>query len=235
MTMDSFLQQLISFDQSLLLQLNGSQSLFWDRVMVLVTSTWVSVPMFVVLLYVLARNCNPRYFGATVLAIALTILACDQVASGICKPLFQRFRPTQDPSIMYFVDVVDGFRGGRYGFMSSHASNTFGLCVFLSLFFRYRRLTILLIIWATLSTYSRIYLGVHYIGDVLFGCFVGCLFGYIFHRLLIWRSQSLMNSSLRSTSFDCTSTGVRVSDINWVILSMLFTYAVILIIAVLFI
>ena len=98
--MNDFLQQLITFDQSLLLQLNGSESFFWDRVMMVITSTAVSVPMFVVLLYVLVRNSTPKYFWMTLLSIVLTVVVCDQVASGICKPLFLRFRPTQDPSLM---------------------------------------------------------------------------------------------------------------------------------------
>ena len=224
--MNDFLQQLITFDQSLLLQLNGSESFFWDRVMMVITSTAVSVPMFVVLLYVLVRNSTPKYFWMTLLSIVLTVVVCDQVASGICKPLFLRFRPTQDPSLMYLVDVVDGYRGGRYGFISSHASNTFGLCVFLSLLFRHRGLSVLLFIWASLSTYSRIYLGVHYPGDILFGCLVGCLSGYLFHRLLLWVSNR-MGCVRGGSSSLCTSTGFLVSDVNLIVLTLLLTYAII--------
>ena len=106
--MENLLQQLISLDQSLLLSLNGSQSLYWDEVMSLITTTWISIPLFIALIYAIAHSSTPRYFLATVLAIGLVILVCDQVASGICKPLFQRLRPTHDPAIMHLVDIVDG-------------------------------------------------------------------------------------------------------------------------------
>ena len=231
--MDSVLQQLISSDQALLLQLNGSESLFWDGVMTLVTTTQLSIPLFAMLLYVLFKNSTPKYFWATLLAIGLTILVCDRVASGICKPLFLRYRPTHDPAIMHLVDIVDGYRGGRYGFISSHASNTFGLCVFLSLLFRHKGLTLLLVIWASLSTYSRIYLGVHYVGDILLGALLGCLSGYLFHRLLVWAAPRLGDTlRTRTTSSPCTPTGYPVSDVRLIILTLLFTYAIVPILAV---
>lgn len=230
--MDGLLQQLISFDQSLLLMLNGSDSLFLDGVMMVITSTEVWIPMFAALLYVIAKNNPPKAFGTTLVAIVLTIVVCDQVASGICKPLFQRFRPTQDPSIMYLVDIVDGYRGSRYGFISSHAANTFGLCVFLSLLFRRTGLSLLLVVWACLNSYSRIYLGVHYPGDILFGCLVGCLSGYLFHRLLSGVNRRLGLGRQGTVSALYTRTGYLVSDVNLVTGVLLLTYAVIPIIAI---
>lgn len=228
--MENILQQLISLDQSLLLWLNGSESLYWDEVMSLITTTWISIPLFIALIYAIAHSSTPRYFLATVLAIGLVILICDQVASGICKPLFQRLRPTHDPAIMHLVDIVDGYRGGRYGFISSHASNTFGLCVFLSRLFRHRGLTLMLILWASLSTYSRIYLGVHYPGDILCGALVGILSGYLLHRLLLWAGRRWNLFPPHCTaSFRCTPSGYRVADVKMVIITLLLTYASILV------
>lgn len=229
--MNELLARLNELDVKLLLALNGSDSEFLDGVMMTITSTWVWIPFFASLLYVIAKNNPPKVTLTIVLTIALTVLVCDQVASGLCKPLFQRFRPTRDPSIMHLIDIVDGYRGGRYGFISSHASNTFGLCVFLSLLMRHTGLTLMLVVWASLSSYSRLYLGVHYPGDILCGCLVGCLSGYLLHQLLQWVNCRLGLVRHTSVSTLRTPTGYLISDVRLIILVLLLTYAVIPVIA----
>lgn len=130
------IQQYIAYDRNLLLDWNGSDSLFWDGFMWVATSTYIWIPLAIVLLYVILKNNKGWEALYTILAFALVITLADQISSGICKPFFQRFRPTQDPEIMYLIDVVNGYRGGRYGFISSHAANTFGVAVFVSLLIR---------------------------------------------------------------------------------------------------
>ena len=137
------LEDWIGLDQRLLLLLNGSNSLFFDHLMNGITNSM-------------------REVGLIVLFLALSILLADQFSSSFCKPYFARFRPAQDPLLMYLVDVVDGYRGGRYGFISSHAANTFAVCIFLALLVRNVWMTFSLVLWAALCSYSRIYLGVHY-------------------------------------------------------------------------
>ena len=127
------LEDWIGLDQRLLLLLNGSNSLFFDHLMNGITSTVAWIPVAVVLFYVLVKNNSMREVGLIVLFLALSILLADQFSSSFCKPYFARFRPAQDPLLMYLVDVVDGYRGGRYGFISSHAANTFAVCIFLAL------------------------------------------------------------------------------------------------------
>lgn len=232
--MNNILQYLDSLDQDLLLYWNGSESLFWDGVMWVITSTQVWIPMFVVLLYVLVKNNSFKSFWAIVFSIVLTIVLCDQVASGICKPLFERFRPTQNPDIMYLVDIVNGYRGGRYGFISSHAANTFGLCVFLSLLFRKMDFSILMFIWASLSSYSRIYLGVHYLGDIFLGCLVGCLWGFLIYKLYCFTNKLLKIDRKHLISELYTCTGYKISDINLISVTLLLTYAFIPFIGMLF-
>ena len=151
------LEDWIAFDQQLLLRLNGSDSLFWDNLMEGITSTVAWLPVGVVLLYLVVKNNTMREAGLVILFFALTIVVADHFSSSFCKPYFARFRPTQDPLLMYLVDVVDGYRGGRYGFISSHAANTFGVCMFLSLLLRNRWMTFSLVLWAALCSYSRIY------------------------------------------------------------------------------
>lgn len=130
------IQQYIALDKKLLLNLNGSNSLFWDGFMWVATSTYIWIPTAIILLYIIIKNNKIQETLLTIAMIALVITLADQIASGVCKPYFHRFRPTQDPDIMYIVDIVNGYRGGRFGFISSHAANTFALTVFLSLLFK---------------------------------------------------------------------------------------------------
>lgn len=103
------------------------------------TSTYIWIPTAIILLYIIIKNNKIQETLLTIAMIALVITLADQIASGVCKPYFHRFRPTQDPDIMYIVDIVNGYRGGRFGFISSHAANTFALTVFLSLLFKTNR------------------------------------------------------------------------------------------------
>lgn len=135
------------------------------------------------LLYIIIKNNKIQEALLTIIMIALVITLADQIASGLCKPFFARFRPTQDPNIMYMVDIVNEYRGGQFGFISSHAANTFAISVFLSLLIKRKSLTFMLLFWAVLNSYSRIYLGVHYPGDILFGTIEGCFIGYLIYLL----------------------------------------------------
>lgn len=191
------IQQLIEVDKALLLELNGSHSVFWDGFMWVVTSTSTWIAAGAVLLYIIFKNNKIGHAFTILLMIALTITLADQIASSICKPYFCRFRPTQDPEIMYLVHTVNGYRGGLYGFISSHAANTFGVAVFVSLLFRYWKATVMMIIWAVIPSYSRIYLGVHYPGDILFGAIEGCLVGAVVYAGYAYLSKkSLTNRNI---------------------------------------
>lgn len=180
------MHKLLEIDQTLTLALNGSHSLFADSLAVTATQTIIWIPLVLVLLYLLIRNNDLTGIFGTILALALCILIADQTASSIFKPLVCRYRPTQDPHIMYLLDVVNGYRGGRYGFFSSHAANTMAIATFLALMVRHRTLTIWLFSWALLNCWTRVYLGVHYFGDLLVGTVWGIFTGWAVYKLW-WR------------------------------------------------
>ena len=110
-----------------------------------------------------------------VAGIALCILLSDQISSSLLKPLVARLRPIHNPEIADMIHIVNGYRGGLYGFVSSHAANAATFVTFTALIFRNNIYTILLSLWAFLTAYSRVYLGVHYVGDVLGGALIGIL------------------------------------------------------------
>ena len=182
------LDHLIHIDQQLLLALNGSDSMWLDNVMLSITRTGTWVPLILVLLIILLKNRPWREVLLFVVFLALVIFLCDRFSSGFCKPYFHRFRPSHEPLLEGLVDLVDDRRGGLYGFISSHAANTFGLCAFLALYFRRRLTTLTFLLWACLSSYSRIYLGLHYPGDILCGALFGLLAGGAVYAVMLWAS-----------------------------------------------
>ncbi len=216
------LDNYIAADKAWLLSWNGSDSLFWDGFMWLATATWVWIPAMLILLYIILKNNEIREALLIIVLLALTVAVADGVASGICKPFFARFRPAQDPEIMYMVDVVNGYRGGLYGFISSHAANTFSATVFLSFLVKRKSFTIVLLLWAVLHSYSRIYLGVHYPGDILFGMVEGCITGGVFYLLCRFLQKRLFYRP-NWISNRYTAGGYLISDIRFFHTVFLFT------------
>lgn len=176
------LETLIEWDKALLLAINGWNSPFFDDFMFLISDKWVWIPLYVALLYLLFRSKQYNALYAIV-AVALTVLLADQFASGFCKPFFARLRPTHDPAMIPYVHLVHGHTSSMYGFCSSHASNTCGIAVLTALLFKNRWYTGVVASWAALNCYSRMYMGVHYPGDILCGALAGMLFGYLCYKL----------------------------------------------------
>ena len=194
------IQHLITFDQDLLLRLNGSDSVFWDGFMWIATSTAIWAPAILVLLYIIFKNNKPAKALLILVMMGLVIFLADRIASGICKPYFARPRPTHDPIIMYLIDIVNGYRGGAYGFLSSHAANTFSISIFMSLLVKKRSFTLVMFGWAVLHTFTRIYLGVHYPGDITFGALDGLFIGALVFLLYNYLQKRLFTDQHYSAS-----------------------------------
>lgn len=226
----SSIQQLIEYDKNAFLALNGSDSVFWDGFMWVYTNTLVWIPLALVLLYVIYRNNRVKEALFITLMVAVVVIICDRVSSGLFKPVFKRFRPAQDPELMYFVDIINGYRGGKYGFISSHAANTFGLFTFTSLLFRKREYTYAFLIWAIISCYSRIYLGVHYLGDVICGAFLGVAIGSLIYLLYSYIHRKYTSNVRMKYLNKYTSTGYLVSDINLLLIVLFSTIFVTMIV-----
>lgn len=181
--MKEIVENILPLERELFLQLNGSDSIFLDNVMWTISGRFVWAPLLLFVLFLFFYKTRPKEAIVTTLFFILLFVACDQVSSGLFKPFFGRLRPTHHPDFMNVVDMVNNYRGGRFGFISGHATNSFGLAVFLSLLFKNRRLTVVALTWATINSYSRIYLGVHFISDIVGGIIVGSLIGIIIYQL----------------------------------------------------
>ena len=167
-----FLQHL---DERLFLFLNGLHCSCLDGFMWKMSTKSIWIPLYAVLIFCMIWK-RKKYWWITILSLALMILLSDR-GSDLIKDTVQRLRPTHNPAIANLVHVLRNYRGGDFGFLSSHATNSFAIAVFVSLFFEKRWLAICMISWAIIISYSRIYLGVHYPLDVLCGAILGASIG----------------------------------------------------------
>ncbi len=180
------LEYLLELDKEIFIQLNGCHTPFWDSIMMLVTDKIVWLPLYLYLLYLIFKDYRKQSW-IVLGGVILTIVLADQVTSTFMKPYFARLRPSHDPSLTSLIHLVDNYKAGKFGFASSHAANTFGIATFLFLLFRKsRRWIVVLFAWAAFVTYSRVYLGVHYPGDILVGAIVGVLSAFTGFYFFKW-------------------------------------------------
>lgn len=224
------IQELNELDHQLTLAINGSDSLFWDNVMYTVTDTLSWSLVMLALIIIVFKNNTWREALLVFVMMGLLIFVADRLCSGWVKPTVARWRPTQDPQLMYLFDVVREYRGGRFGFFSGHACNTFCVAMFLSWVFRHGLVTAVLFFWAASTTFTRLYLGVHYLGDVLVGMIVGCLLGAVFYLILRLIQKRMRSKRLISEQF--TPTGYMKSDMTRLLDVIFFNYVLLVIIAV---
>lgn len=212
-----------SFDTELLLYINQCNNALLDGVMVKFSDTLTWLLLLLVVIFVVLRDRPVKEALCILLGIGLCVLLADQISSSLIKPWVARFRPTHDPEIMFMVRHITG-RGGLYGFVSSHAANTFAVATFLSLVFRHMPTTVSLLVWASIVGYSRIYLGVHFPLDVLFGALLGVVIGVLIYALLHFISLKLNSSPQQYFSSAYTRSGFLYDDIQLILVALFLTF-----------
>ena len=185
-------EKILIYERDAFFALNGSDSAFLDRFMWIFTGKAIWLPLAFLILLVLIYKKNWRESLLILLAIVFVVTLCDQFASHVCKPVFTRFRPTHHPDFMDQVKTVFGYRGGLYGFISSHAANAFGFATLMALIMRDKLFGWTIFFWAVLTAYTRVYLGVHFISDIVPGAISGVFFGYLVYRLYSFSRSKLL-------------------------------------------
>ena len=182
-----------SWDTQLFLFLNGKHNEFWDFVMYWSSEKQVWIPLYILFLYLIIRFYKKSAWLIIFSAIAM-IAVSDLVSVHAFKNVFMRLRPCHEPELEGLVHLVKNKCGGEYGFVSSHAINHFSLATFFSLVFfkRIRYFVQMIFLWAAVIVYGRIYLGVHYPGDVICGGLVGVILGHSFGKLSFYLNSKLI-------------------------------------------
>ncbi|MEZ2414846.1 phosphatase PAP2 family protein [Muriicola sp. E247] len=180
-------EELLHIDKNVFLYLNNLGTPTWDGFWMLMTNKFTSVPLYLILLFLAGRSLGWKKTLLLLVFVALLITVCDQLANFF-KIGVGRLRPCYDPELDGLFRLVKSSCGGKFGYFSAHAANSFAVAVFFTHFFRSsnRILPWLLITWALVVSYSRIYIGVHFPLDVLSGALVGLLMGWLFFRLYIF-------------------------------------------------
>ena len=183
------LELLISWDTELLVYLNSFHNSFFDGFMWLITGTKIWIPLYLVIIFFTFKKFEWKEATLIFLFMIVAVALADLSSVKLFKEVFMRFRPSHNPEIANFLHLhayEDGsfYRGGNYGFVSSHAANTFAVAMFSSFVFRIKNYIFFIFFWAAIVSYSRIYLGVHYPFDILGGALLGSFVSLFFYKIL---------------------------------------------------
>ena len=182
-----------SLDHQLFLILNSLNSPFWDNIMYAISGKIIWIPLYTVIMIFLAIKYKKKFL-VILLFIILGVTLADQSSVHLFKNLFHRLRPCHEPSLEGLVHLVKGECGGLYSFVSSHAANSFNIALLSLMLIKKKWYTISIILWASIIGYSRIYLGVHYPGDVIFGSLLGAMIGWSVYKLYELTDNKLLKN-----------------------------------------
>lgn len=192
------LESLKAFDVRLFEFLNGLHAEWLDMPMYLISWPWAWVPVYALFFYLIFKNFkNWKNIVLVFLGLGISIASTDLISVRVFKNQVKRYRPTKNLVLKDKVHVVNDFRGnpyrgGQYGFVSSHAANFFGVATFFFLLFGKRPKHWWFFLWAAIISYSRIYLGVHYPADILGGAVVGLASGAVAWWITNWASRKFV-------------------------------------------
>ena len=189
------LDNIIALDKWLFITINGLHTPFFDPIMVFFSKKLVWAPLYLVIVFWLfiepvkgsdkkiEIKRREKLFSFLFLTGIILTFAITDSAANIIKDSFERLRPCHDASLAGLCHLLEG-KGGLYGFVSNHASNVFGLALFTSLTFKHKNYSILIFTWATIVSYSRIYVGKHFPADVLFGAILGLVLSFLIFKII---------------------------------------------------
>jgi undecaprenyl-diphosphatase len=188
---------LIPGEEKLFFLLNGAHNNFFDDMMWVFSSIKIWIPIALLLTVNIVYKKPWKQYLPVLIMLVLLFAACDQLSCHLIKPLIARPRPTHYPGIMEHVRTLFDYTGGKYGFISGHATNSFGFAAFSSLLFKHKFYAVVVFLWAIIVAYSRIFIGVHFVSDILGGIIVGVSTGYLLYKVYshITRKISVKNGS----------------------------------------
>ncbi len=179
----NIIEQILSFDTELFLFFNKLHTPFFDVLMKQISSKLIWVPLYLIVLFFIFRKYKIKKGLLIFLFFILVITLTDQISVHLFKNIFQRLRPCYETSIQNLVHYLS-LPGGHYGFVSSHAANSFGFAFFSLLIFKNKKYSVFILFWASLVSYSRIYLGVHYPADIVGGAILGVVISLLIYELI---------------------------------------------------
>ena len=173
-----FTELIVDLDEEIFLWINSFHSKSIDMFMFWISTRIIWVPLYLTMLYAVFLSYGWRTMLLMGIMVGIAVAASDQVSASVLRPIFERYRPANlEDDLSPLVHIVDGYRGGKYGFPSCHAANTFAAATLTSRLFKRHVFSIFVFMWAILICYSRIYLGVHFPGDLILGALIGSFFG----------------------------------------------------------
>ncbi len=206
----------------------GSQSIVLDHAALLFTTTWSWLPFYVMLLLLIIKNNdNIQQIAVCVACCLLAVLIATGLTTVIVKPLVERVRPCNDLSVRFMAQIAGDIRNKDFSFFSSHAATTTAVTTFFALLVRCKRLGVAMALWTLTNCWTRLYLGQHYLTDVIVGVIWGIASGFAAY-FIYKKTCRRFSDGAKFISTQYTSTGFAWGDINATVTVLLFTYIVVL-------